>query len=54
MISFVIDGNSEDSANFVTSTKLFTLAESLGGIESLLEQPSTMTLQAFLLKHEKL
>ena len=43
MISFVIDGTSEDAKKFVTSTKLFTLAESLGGVESLLEQPSTMT-----------
>lgn len=28
---------------FVQSTELFTLAESLGGVESLIEQPATMT-----------
>lgn len=28
---------------FVESTELFTLAESLGGVESLIEQPATMT-----------
>ncbi|MFB6094837.1 MAG: PLP-dependent transferase, partial [Halodesulfurarchaeum sp.] len=27
----------------VTSTEVFTLAESLGGVESLIEQPATMT-----------
>lgn len=43
MISFVLNGTPEQTADFVTKTKLFTLAESLGGIESLLEQPSTMT-----------
>jgi cystathionine gamma-lyase len=43
MISFVIDGTPLEAKTFVTSTRLFTLAESLGGVESLLEQPSTMT-----------
>jgi cystathionine gamma-lyase len=43
MISFEINGTDEDAKRFTTSTKLFTLAESLGGVESLLEQPSTMT-----------
>ncbi|MED7818382.1 MULTISPECIES: trans-sulfuration enzyme family protein [unclassified Francisella] len=43
MISFEITGSSKDAKQFVTNTKLFTLAESLGGVESLLEQPSTMT-----------
>jgi len=43
MIAFTINGTPEDTKHFATSTKLFTLAESLGGVESLLEQPSTMT-----------
>jgi cystathionine beta-lyase/cystathionine gamma-synthase len=43
MISFVINGTGEDTKQFTINTKLFALAESLGGVESLLEQPSTMT-----------
>jgi cystathionine beta-lyase/cystathionine gamma-synthase len=43
MIAFTINGTPEDAKHFATNTKLFTLAESLGGVESLLEQPSTMT-----------
>ena len=31
------------AAKFSSSTRLFTLAESLGGIESLLEVPAVMT-----------
>ena len=40
MISFRIRG---DARKFLTSTRLFTLAESLGGVESLAELPSEMT-----------
>lgn len=43
MISFRIKGGAEAAAKFTTSTRLFTLAESLGGIESLLEVPAVMT-----------
>ncbi|CCD26414.1 cystathionine gamma-lyase CYS3 NDAI_0H02400 [Naumovozyma dairenensis CBS 421] len=43
MISFRINGGSEAAAKFSSSTRLFTLAESLGGIESLLEVPAVMT-----------
>ncbi|KAH3675133.1 hypothetical protein WICMUC_002789 [Wickerhamomyces mucosus] len=43
VVSFRIKGDKEVAAKFTQSTKLFTLAESLGGIESLLEVPSIMT-----------
>ena len=43
MISFRIQGGSEAASKFSSSTRLFTLAESLGGIESLLEVPAVMT-----------
>ncbi|CAK7890822.1 cystathionine gamma-lyase [[Candida] anglica] len=43
MISFRINGGAEAAAAFTSSTKLFTLAESLGGIESLVEVPAVMT-----------
>jgi hypothetical protein len=37
------DDDIEKSKKIVSSTKLFTLAESLGGVESLIGHPSTMT-----------
>lgn len=44
MMSFTMVGDSLDDANrFLSSTKLFTLAESLGGVESLLGHPASMT-----------
>lgn len=43
MISFRIKGGKAAASKFCESTKVFTLAESLGGIESLLEVPSIMT-----------
>ncbi|CAR27751.1 ZYRO0D05742p [Zygosaccharomyces rouxii] len=43
MISFRIKGGAEGAAKFSSNTRLFTLAESLGGIESLLEVPAVMT-----------
>ena len=44
MISFVLKGNNIDDAKRVlTSTHLFSLAESLGGVESLINHPATMT-----------
>lgn len=43
MISFVLDGTLDQAATFVKTTKLFTLAESLGGVESLIELPAIMT-----------
>lgn len=43
MISFRIQGGAAAAAKFSSNTRLFTLAESLGGIESLLEVPAVMT-----------
>lgn len=42
MISFVLD-NAYNPDKFLQSLKLITLAESLGGIESLISHPATMT-----------
>lgn len=43
MISFVIKGGIERATEFLKATRYFTLAESLGGIESLIEHPALMT-----------
>ncbi len=43
MISFELEGNLDKVKKFLGSLKLFILAESLGGVESLIENPSTMT-----------
>jgi cystathionine gamma-lyase len=43
MISIVVKGSVEDGKRFCSSTKLFALAESLGGVESLIEHPASMT-----------
>jgi cystathionine gamma-lyase len=43
MISFVIKGGMEASRKFLSTCKIFTLAESLGGVESLVEHPAIMT-----------
>lgn len=43
MLSFRIQGGSEAAHRFCQNTRIFTLAESLGGIESLCEVPSSMT-----------
>ncbi|CUM55281.1 Cystathionine gamma-lyase [Debaryomyces fabryi] len=43
MISFRINGGAKAASVFTSSTKFFTLAESLGGIESLVEVPAIMT-----------
>ncbi len=43
MISFLIKGGREAAVRMVEATKIFTLAESLGGVESLIEVPAAMT-----------
>jgi len=44
MVSFILTGDSEEEARKVVSrTKIFALAESLGGVESLIEHPISMT-----------
>jgi cystathionine gamma-synthase len=42
MISFLM-ASEEEAVAMVARTKLFTLAESLGGVESLIEHPARMT-----------
>jgi cystathionine beta-lyase/cystathionine gamma-synthase len=43
MVSCVLHGGEPAARNLVRRTKLFTLAESLGGVESLIELPAAMT-----------
>ncbi|HMP39414.1 MAG TPA: cystathionine gamma-synthase, partial [Roseiflexaceae bacterium] len=43
MISFIPRGGLDAANAIVTRTRLFTLAESLGGVESLIELPAAMT-----------
>jgi cystathionine gamma-lyase len=43
MISFEFDGNFNAVQKLVSSTKIFQLAESLGGVESLIGHPASMT-----------
>lgn len=43
MISFILRGGQEAAVRVAESTKLFALAESLGGVESLIEVPAAMT-----------
>lgn len=54
MISFELKNNSEEEARRVlSSTKLFSLAESLGGVESLINHPASMT-HASIPKEERI
>ncbi len=43
MVSCVLDTSVEEAKRVVTKTEIFTLAESLGGVESLIEHPPSMT-----------
>ena len=43
MISFEIKGGEKEAVQFLENLELFTLAESLGGVESLIEHPALMT-----------
>ena len=44
MISFTLKNNSfEDAVKIISNTSLFKLAESLGGVESLISHPASMT-----------
>ena len=43
MLSFVLDGSVDDGKRFTSYTRVFALAESLGGVESLIEHPPSMT-----------
>jgi len=43
MLSFELDASLDEASDAVSGTEVFTLAESLGGVESLIEQPAAMT-----------
>jgi cystathionine gamma-synthase len=43
MVSFRLDGGEQAALDYVARTRVFTLAESLGGVESLIEHPGRMT-----------
>ena len=43
MISFTLKGGREAAVRLAEATRIFTLAESLGGVESLIEVPAAMT-----------
>jgi len=43
MVSFVIRGSLPQARTFLESVKIFSLAESLGGVESLVNHPAIMT-----------
>jgi cystathionine gamma-synthase len=43
MVSFTVRGGEESARRIAASTELFTLAESLGAVESLIEHPGAMT-----------
>ena len=43
MISIRLQGGAEAARRLLTRTRLFSLAESLGGVESLIGHPATMT-----------
>jgi cystathionine beta-lyase/cystathionine gamma-synthase len=43
MISIILGGGEAAARRMAEATRLFTLAESLGGVESLIEVPAAMT-----------
>ena len=43
LVSFEVAGSAEDAFTVLRATRIFALAESLGGIESLIEHPATMS-----------
>ncbi|MCU1459111.1 MAG: Cystathionine gamma-lyase [Actinomycetia bacterium] len=43
MVSFLVRGGRDEALEIVRRTKVFTLAESLGAVESLIEHPAQMT-----------
>lgn len=43
MVTVVLDGELKEARTFLSTVRAFTLAESLGGVESLIEHPAIMT-----------
>jgi len=54
MISLIIKGGIEEATRLLERCNIFTLAESLGGVESLIEHPATMTHAAVPPENRKL
>jgi cystathionine gamma-lyase len=54
VISFDIKGGEERAVKFLESLELFTLAESLGGVESLIEHPALMTHSSITVEERRL
>jgi len=54
MISFYIKGDINTAERFLKAVKIFTLAESLGGVESLIENPALMTHGSVPIEQRKL
>lgn len=54
MLSFYIKGNLKQTSKFLSSLHVITLAESLGGVESLIESPALMTHGSVPAEHRKL
>ena len=52
MLSFKLKGDVEDVKSFLSQLQIFSLAESLGGVESLICHPSTMTHAAVSLEEQ--
>jgi cystathionine gamma-synthase len=46
MVSFRVEGGRTAAIDLCNAARLFTLGESLGGVESLIEHPATMTHQS--------
>lgn len=53
MLSFELNGGEKGAKKFLRNLKIFALAESLGGVESLIEHPATMT-HASIPKEERM
>jgi cystathionine gamma-synthase len=43
MVSFTVPGGASSARTVASAVEVFTLAESLGGVESLLDHPASMT-----------
>ncbi len=53
MVTFYIKGGMDQARSFLEKVKVFTLAESLGGVESLVEHPGIMTHASVPLENRK-
>lgn len=53
MITFIVKGGLDAARAFLKNVKVFCLAESLGGVESLCEHPALMTHASIPADHRK-